>query len=416
MEKANVIVIGGGASGMMAAITAAREGSKVTILEHMDRVGKKILSTGNGRCNYTNTNQDLSNYHSSDMSFVENILGQFNNFQTLKFFDRLGVLSKNRDGYIYPYSNQASTILDVLRMELFALNVNVETAVTIKMIEKRKQTFVVHAMHKDYEAESLIIATGSKAAPASGSDGSGYEYATRFGHVIVPVVPALVQLRSDNKVFKSISGVRCEANVSLFVDGLPVAEDTGELQLTDYGISGIPVFQISRFASRALYAKKRVTVYIDFFPEYEYQNLMKILNQRLKNNKERTIEDALIGMINKKLITMFIKESGINLGTKCGFITEKGIKSLVNTMNNFKVGIIGTNSFDNAQTCAGGVEVNQLNPYTLESNYVKGLFFAGEIIDVDGACGGYNLQWAWSTGYVAGKNAALKKPVFNLKG
>ncbi|MBR5337337.1 MAG: NAD(P)/FAD-dependent oxidoreductase [Lachnospiraceae bacterium] len=414
MDKSNVIVIGGGASGMMAAITAAREGSKVTILERMDRVGKKILSTGNGKCNYTNRNQDIANYHGADPAFISNILDQFDSFQTMRFFDRLGIMAKDKNGYIYPNSGQASSILDVLRMEIFACNINVECGVKVTAVEKKNQTFIVHTFLKDYEADSLIIACGSKAAPSTGSDGSGYEYVKAFGHKIIPVLPALVQLKSDQKFFKSIAGVRCDAHVSLFTDNNPVASDTGELQITDYGISGIPVFQVSRYASIALNEHKKVTVFIDFFPDLDHESLIKLLVNRFNINKTKSVSDAMIGMINKKLITLFIREAAINPEISAGKLTEKEIERLAGVMDNFKVNIVATNSFENAQVCCGGVDTEEINPYTMESKLLRGLFFAGEIVDVDGACGGYNLQWAWSSGYVAGKNASLKKPVFSL--
>lgn len=412
--KANVIVIGGGASGMMAAICAARNGSKVTILERMDRVGKKILSTGNGKCNYTNRNQDISNYHGADPAFISTILEQFDYFQTMRFFDKLGIMAKDKNGYIYPNSNQASSVLDVLRMEIFACNINVECGVKITSVEKKNQTFIVHTFLKDYEADSIIIATGSKAAPSTGSDGSGYDYVKSFGHKIKPVLPALVQLKSDQKFFKAIAGVRTDACVTLFVENNPMATDTGELQITDYGISGIPVFQVSRYASIALNEHKKVTAAINFFPEYDHDSLIKLLVNRFNLNKSKSTLDAMIGMINKKLITLFLKESGISSDIHAGKLGEREINRLAATMDNFKVNIVSTNSFENAQVCCGGVDTAEINPYTMESTLVRGLFFAGEIVDVDGACGGYNLQWAWSSGFVAGKNASLKKPVFSL--
>lgn len=413
MEGAKVIVIGGGPSGMMAAITAARNGGNVTILERNDRVGKKILSTGNGKCNFTNRNQDISNYH-GDSDFIARILEQFDHFQTMRFFDRLGIIAKDKNGYIYPNSNQASSVLDVLRMEIFACNINVECGIKITGVEKVGHRFVVHTFLKDYDADSVIIATGSKAAPSTGSDGSGYEYVLSFGHTLVPVLPSLVQLRSDPKLFKAIAGVRTDAHCMLYVENDLVADDKGELQITDYGISGIPVFQISRYASIALNERKKVRVLIDFFPEMDYETLTKLLINRFNLYKTRSVEDAMIGMINKKLVTMFIKESGLSPTAAAGSLNEDQIKRLAKNMNRFKVNITGTNSFDNAQVCCGGISTKEINPYTMESEKARGLFFAGEIVDVDGACGGYNLQWAWSSGFVAGKNAALKKPVFSL--
>ena len=256
MKQRNVIIVGGGASGMLAAISAAREGAKVTILEHKDRIGKKILSTGNGRCNLTNEYMTPDCFRGDDVSIVSSVLKQFGYEETIDFFEKLGVILKNRQGYIYPISDQASTILDVLRMELERLKVSVCLEHCVTAIKKNAKGFQVVTNKGTYQGDALILATGGKAASVLGSDGSGYSLAKQFGHLMSPVVPALVQLKGKGTYFKQVAGVRTQARISLYVNDIFVSEDTGELQLTNYGISGIPVFQISRYAAKGLYEKK----------------------------------------------------------------------------------------------------------------------------------------------------------------
>lgn len=405
MRSTDICIIGGGASGMMSAIIAARNGSRVTIIEHMDRVGKKILSTGNGRCNYTNTNQALSNYRCANEEFVSLVLQQFGYNETIKFFSEFGIIPKDRNGYIYPNSNQASSILDVLRFEMEKLKVNVLTQTNVIQINEKKNGFEIRTDGEDFLAKRLILATGSKAAKVTGSDGSGYDFAKYFGHSIKPVVPALVQLKSDMKCFKAMSGVRTDGKIDLYVNDNLVSSDTGELQLTDYGISGIPVFQVSRFAALGIYEKRNVYAKVNFLPQFQIEEVKSIIENRRVTSKNEVC-DALTGMLNKKLITVLVKEAGISVNKRINELSDTEIESLTKKICEFKINIISTNSFDNAQVCAGGVDTNDINPKTMESKIVPGLFFAGEIVDVDGACGGYNLQWAWSSGYVAGIGAS----------
>lgn len=244
-----ITVIGGGASGMMAAITAAGEGARVTLLEHKDRIGKKILSTGNGRCNFTNTHQEPICYHSENFLFPWEIVSRFNVQDTVSFFLQLGVYSKNRNGYLYPNSDQASAVLDALRMELKRLKIDVRTETHCREIIPGKKGFRILTDQGNFSSQRVILCAGSKAAPSTGSDGSGYDLAKRLGHHMIPVLPALVQLRCSERFFKQIAGVRTNGTVSVWADGQCLARDGGEIQLTAYGISGIPVFQVSRYAA-----------------------------------------------------------------------------------------------------------------------------------------------------------------------
>ena len=406
MKQKHVVIVGGGASGLVAAISAAREGAKVTIIEQKDRLGKKILSTGNGRCNLTNEYMDISCFRSDDMNLVSEVLRQFGYTETIKFFEDLGVILKNRQGYIYPISDQASTISDILIMELKRLNVIILLEQSVKKISKSDIGFLVRTDIEVVLCDAVILSAGSKAAPVLGSDGSGYTLAKSFGHHLSPVVPALVQLKGKSNLFKQVSGVRTHAKVTVFVDGAPLAEDHGELQLTNYGISGIPVFQISRFASKGLCEKKKVTVEVDYMPNMTDDEFKSFLEKRLANHSDKTAEEFFTGMFHQKLIGLFLKISRISPSVSMTEVTSDKLQLFQKVCKHFIVDIEGTNDFDQAQICAGGVKTSEINPQNMESLYMKDLYLTGELLDVDGICGGYNLQWAWATGYIAGKHAA----------
>lgn len=403
-----VIVIGGGASGMTAAIFAARQGAAVTLLEHMDRVGKKILSTGNGKCNLTNRRMDASCYRSSAPEFPMEVLGRFGEPETETFFEELGIVLKDRNGYLYPASGQASSVLDALREELSRLGVNIVTECGEAEVaapgsgKGGNQEWTVLCKKGRFCSDALILAAGSKAAPSTGSDGSGYDLAKRLGHRIIRPLPALVQLRCREKFFKQISGVRADACVSIWADGERLAYDQGELQLTDYGISGIPVFQVSRFASVALSRGAQVKAEIDFYPELGRKELGRFLRERRQLLGDRNADSFLTGWFNKKLALLFLRLAGISLDRNVSSLTETQLSELGRRIKQFETEIVETNPFANAQICCGGVDVREVNPHTMESKKRKGLYLAGELLDVDGICGGYNLQWAWSTGALAG--------------
>ncbi len=409
MKQRHVIIVGGGASGLVAAITAARCGARVTVIEQKDRLGKKILSTGNGRCNFTNEYVDLQCFRGDHVKIVSTVLEEFGHQDTLDFFAELGVLFKNRQGYLYPISDQASTILDVLCMELERHAVQVVLNEAVTDIEKNKQGFVVSTARSTYKGDALILATGGRAASVLGSDGSGYALAKSFGHSLSPVVPALVQLRCKGKYFKQLAGIRTHATVTLCVDGVITASDTGELQLTNYGISGIPVFQVSRYAAKALYENKAVTAMVDLLPNMEPDVLHHLFEERKAKHMEKTAEDFLIGTFHKKLIPVLLHMSGIDPKINVSKIRNEQWTKLTTVCKQFTVEVEDTNDFEQAQVCAGGVRTAEIDGRTMESQYADDLYLTGELLDIDGICGGYNLQWAWSTGYIAGKNAAKGK-------
>lgn len=425
------IVIGGGAAGMTAAITASKNGLSTCILEHMDKMGKKILQTGNGKCNLTNTVLNKNCYLCDDTDFVMEVIDKFDVDMTIDFFKKIGIYPKSKNGYIYPNSEQASSVLEVLRIEVEHQGVTVNTGIKVIKAEPFKvesvkvepikidknisktstPLFKITTSEGIFTANSLIIATGSKASPKSGSDGSGYILAESFGHTVIKPLPALVQLRSDLKLCKAMSGVRSEGTVSLVIDGKLVASDTGEIQYTDYGISGIPVFQISRFAVRAVDEKKKTEVHIDMFPSEKKEDLLELINSRKEIDGHKTLEQFFEGMLNRKLICAVLNRISINPSDKVNEVLRwkpDTFERIVTMIKTFVVPINGFNSFENGQICSGGADTKEIKT-TMESKLIKNLYFAGEIVDVDGLCGGYNLQWAWSSGYVAGINAAKNR-------
>lgn len=406
MKQMQVVVVGGGASGMVAAISAARNGAKVVLLEQKDRIGKKLLSTGNGRCNLTNENMNDTYFRGDDTSIIGPVLEKFGYEETLQFFGDLGVLFKNKQGYVYPISEQATTILDVLRMELARLKVEIRTETAVLDIKKEGEGFCIVTDKGDIYTSRLILATGGRAASTLGSDGSGYRLAKELGHHITEVVPALVQLHGNGTYFKQLAGVRTNANVQLLVDGECVAADCGELQLTNYGISGIPVFQVSRYAAKALARKKQVVAEIDFLPSMSEDEFFTFMESRKSLQKEKTAEEFCVGIFHKKLIGVLLKCANIPLSLSMYKVNEKQFYTFLHLCKHFEIEITGTNSFEQAQICAGGVKTTEICPQTMESIFHKNLYLTGELLDIDGVCGGYNLQWAWATGYIAGVHAA----------
>lgn len=400
----NVLIVGGGASGLAAGIFAARRGHKVTILEHKDKIGKKILATGNGKCNYTNLVQLPECYRSNDSSFPIKVLSVFGVHETLDFFRQLGIYPKERDGYIYPNSEQAASVVQVLEMELKRLKVNICLDVHVEHIQKNKNTFKLTTNRGEFTADKVILAAGGCASPNHGSDGSGYLLAKELGHKILKPLPALVQLKSKEKYFKTLAGVRTEAYIKLFVNDSFTAEEKGELLIAGYGVSGIPIFQLSRFAAKAISENKKVDLRIDFLPALNWKDTFELITDRVKSNPKKTAEESMIGLFNNKLAFVMLNEVGIEPALFCEKVNKKNITDLVNQIKEWKIPISETNPFEQAQVSAGGVDTGQISPTTMESKLVKGLYLTGELVDVDGTCGGYNLQWAWSTGAVAGMN------------
>ncbi len=409
-----VAVVGGGAAGMMAAVQAAYAGARVTVYERNDRVGKKILSTGNGKCNFSNEDMRAACYYGSGAGYVDGFYKQFGVAETKTFFRELGMRIKDRNGYLYPASEQAATVLDVLRYEMERLGIEICAGCRVTGIDGpgnpgcRLTLETETAAYKKRTYDAVILACGGRAVPKTGSDGTGLAMAKRLGHRIVPTVPALTALRCGETFWKQVAGVRCEARLMLYIDGNGVSSVQGELQLTDYGISGIPVFQFSRIAAYALQEGRTVTVKIDLMPDPGAADTQEAFwAQRWERQKGQSMEQFVTGTVNKKVGLLLLKLAGIRETETVCEIEGARRRKLEQLFHVFEVTVKGTNSFEQAQVCAGGVDFAEVTD-RLESVRRPGLFFAGEMLDIDGICGGYNLQWAWSSGAVAGRAAAGK--------
>lgn len=413
-QQKRILIIGGGASGLMAAITAAENGAEVTILEHMPRVGKKLLSTGNGKCNLTNLKLAKECYRCGRESFPMEVIKTFSVPETLAFFRRLGVVTTDRNGYVYPASGQAQTILDALTERMAELGIETVLECEPTAVLKTPKGFEVRTSQGTFCGAFVILAAGSMAAGNTGSDGSGYAIAESLGHKIKKPLPALVQLRCRGDFFKSVTGVRTDARVSLYTLGKAgelqtlLASDRGELQLTDYGLSGIPVFQVSRYASEALDRKKKVTAVVDFFPGGSREELFCMLRDQRRYLAGRNAAAFLNGMFHKKLAALFLKAAGLKETRPVKTLTDRELDALAGLIKEASFAVTAVNPFEKAQVCMGGVSTREVEASTMESRLVPGLYFAGEILDVDGICGGYNLQWAWSSGHLAGVSAAKR--------
>lgn len=409
-----VAIIGGGAAGMMAAIVAARNGANVVIYERMNRVGKKILTTGNGRCNLTNINlnhQNLGCLHSTNRDLVRNILKQFTVEDTINFFEVLGIAHKvEGGGKVFPMSDQASSVLDVLRYEMDKLGIAVLCDCEIQSVKKLKDRFLLKDRSgAEYSADKVIMVTGGMSSPSLGSNGSGYELAKNLGHKVVKPFPALVQLKLESPFLKAIKGIKFDGEALILVDGEALRKEEGEILFTEYGISGPPILQLSRKAIEALEYKREPQLKIDMFPGHTHDELVDLISLRLSYQYDRPLDFSFIGLINKRIIPVILKEAGIHqLDKMCSEVSNKEIKNIVKILKGWEFSITGSQSWANSQVTAGGIDVSSICPESLESKLVKGLFFAGEILDVDGDCGGYNLQWAWSSGYVVGNEATIK--------
>ncbi len=454
MKKKKVIIIGGGASGLAASIAAARKGAEVTVLEHSENIGKKLLATGNGRCNYTNSytaraSEFKSRYHSlSDAGFAEKVLNNFGYEDTIRFFREIGVEPKLRryayddSFYVYPMSDQASSVLRALKQEADANNVRFITSCKVRSVAHINTSpctslFVVDAENASYKSDALIVCTGGRASPATGSDGSGFDFPCAFGHTMWGFLPALCPLKCAAGFFKDIKGVRHECRVELLINSTGheehseeyrlarhiegpadnfgfLSEDkigssyfaSGEVQFTGEGISGIPVFQLSRYASIALKMGKQVRARLDLMPEYSMEEVMELLDSRADHLSDRTMEYFFNGLLNDKLARLILRLASIKPHIGIYSLEERDIEKLSRILKGLTVAVEDTAGFDNAQCTVGGIDAREIDPDTMESEIISDLYFAGELIDIDGDCGGYNLQWAWSTGVIAGRSAA----------
>ncbi len=404
-----LVVIGAGPAGIMAAITAARRGREVLLLERKNDVGGKIPVTGDGKGNLTNINLDLSHYHSCYPEFILPALTEFGFTKTRDFFEDLGLkLCIDHQGRVFPYSREASIIKKLLLAELRRLEVEIFTGVAIQEIRKIGSNLEMVRKHSpSYYGRKVVIATGGLAAPQLGATGDGYHWAVKLGHHLEPLFPSLVQLTTNlpNRNFLNKLKV-IEAVLTLSIDNQIRERKRGDLLFTAGGISGTAIFSLSRMASAALAQDKKVALRINFLPHLTKKDFSAFFRNKKKNNTQQTVILLLQGILPERLSQFILRLLNIPLELTIGQISEKQIASIMSHIFNFPLSITGTQSWKYAQVTCGGVSVKEVNPETMQSKIVPNLYFAGEILDVDGDCGGYNLQWAWSSGYLAGKSAA----------
>ena len=408
MER--IVIIGGGASGLVAAIYAKKEDNEVIILERNKECGKKLLTTGNGKCNYWNEDQSLTHYHSENNELISEIITFNNQKEILNMFNSLGIIPKIKQGYYYPFSNQAETVREALLKETIKKNVEIKTNFLVENVKKSKKKFIIKSRNEEIEADKVIISTGSFASPKTGSTGMGYHFLSKFGHSIIEPLPALVQLIAKFPYLKDWKGIRTDVILKLEENEKIIAEDKGELQLTDYGISGICTFNLSSYVSRGLKNNKEEIIHINFLPFLkEDSNIMKWFDDRNELLNNPTLYELLNPILNYKLVKIILKVSRLQGALSWNDLFEEEQLTLVENLINFKLEIINTKSFDNAQCCSGGIPLTEINLKTMESLKVNKLFITGELLDINGDCGEYNLSLAWISGMLAGKASKESK-------
>lgn len=400
----DIAVIGGGASGLFAAAVSANAGSRVCLIESNPRVGRKILETGNGRCNLSHKPVDGTEYRGSGADRMPGFIKRFGVDETLDYFRSIGLLTRERDGYVYPYSETASAVLDVLRFSVEDAGVDVYTDRRADSVVRFDDGFEAAGIR----ARKIILATGGSADPASGSDGNGFKLARDLGLGVIEPLPALVKVCTrDPKDMAVTAGVRVKGKVSVVTSGCNES-DSGEIQFTKDGLSGIPVFNVSRYISRALADGGQVKLVLDLMPDAGLSDIEAYVSSLTggADHEGRTVEEALAGLLHKKINALICKRIGITAGTPAGSVTPELISRYASEVKSLEYEIVSTYGFDQAQVTCGGVDFAEVDD-DLQCIRIPGLYLAGEILDTDGPCGGYNLQWAWTSGYIAGTSAAV---------
>ena len=403
----NVLIIGGGASGMMAALTAAQNGHCVTLLERQARVGRKLLSTGNGRCNLTNLNVSPAHYHGEEVSFADYALQYADVASTLRRFGDLGLLTVTEDsGRVYPYSNMAGSVLDVLRFALEQPGIALHTGVTVTRLRKKGELFTAETEGGEtFTARRVILAAGGAAGSKVGGVMDGYRLAKSLGHHRTALYPSLVQLKTDPTYPRSLKGVKTDARLRLCRGKTVLAENEGEILFTEYGVSGPAVFEISR---QAAIGGEGLTLHLDLWAEKSHEEICSHLARRCRSKagcagSEQTAGCIFAGVLHSRLGQVVAKAAGLSPAVPLGSLQAADLDALAAQCKDFPLPVTGTCGFDQAQVTAGGLDTAEFDPHTLQSRLVSGLYACGELLDIDGDCGGYNLQWAWSSGRLAGK-------------
>ena len=393
-----IIVIGGGASGIVASIFAKRDNNEVIVLEKNSKCLKKLLITGNGKCNYFNDDFSIDHYYSDCIDKLSGIINSDNKERVLDFFSSIGVVSRIKNGYYYPNSNQSYSVYNSLLKESSIRGVNIVCDCKVLNIVKNNDKFIVSTSNGDYVCDKVIISTGGKSYPKTGSEGDGYLFGSSLGHKLIPVVPSLVGLVSNDKFFKNLSGVRCDACVSL-----GSKNEIGEVQFTDYGLSGICIFNLSNLACRL----GNCSIKINFFYKFginSFSSFCEFFDSVCKKVHGRSICELLEGYLNYKIVNVVLKLCNINNSISWNSLSHDKKELLYEMLTSFNVSIIGTKGFDVAQVSLGGISLDDIDINTFESKIVPGLYFTGEVMDVTGDCGGYNLGFAFLSGMIAGES------------
>ncbi len=425
-NKYDVAVVGGGASGMVAACFCAASGKKVCILEKNKKLGRKLSVTGNGKCNLTNYSMGEEHYASScdteKSTFVENILADYGTVDILEWFGKIGILCKDKNGYLYPVSEQAQSVTGALEAELKRLNVDVFLEKDVREINKSAYGCFVIESDDSFFADKLILSCGGPAAPVYGASRFGFDYLKKTGHTVSEPLPALCPVAVSDKIIKSLAGVRLEAEIEIIL-GNEKHWEKGEIIFNADNVSGIPVFQLSRYVSkyfdRFAVGKNgqksgsqgnnnvnRAALKIDLIPSFTQNELVDFCMQLSERNPKLTVEYLFRGILNYKAVYYVLKENGFDPEQCVSGLNRKSFERMVSCLKNFNLSVTGTKGFENAQVCTGGLSTDDINWNTLESKLVKGLYVTGELLDVDGNCGGYNLHFAFATGMRSGKAAA----------
>ena len=397
-----VVVIGGGAAGILAALTAAEgEKRRVILLERQQRIGRKLLATGNGRCNLTNTGATLEHYHGEQADFAAPALAKFSPQDALDYFHSLGLMTvEEYGGRVYPLSNSANSVVDVLRFALEKRGVEVRCACPVRSIARRDRGYTVVTDEGSLSADYLIVACGGAAGAKLGGVMDGYELLKPLGHKRTALHPALVQLITPPEYPRALKGVRADGRLRLLSGSETLAKGEGELQFTDNGLSGPAAFDVSRAAATA---GEGLTLSMNFFREYSSPQVLALLKQRRESYPQLESAQLFTGMLHNRLGKMLVKYAGLPQELPLGKLSDAQLEQAVQAAMDFRLKLLGTEGFDHAQVTAGGIKTTGFNPETLESWFMPGLFVCGELLDVDGDCGGYNLQWAWSSGRLAGR-------------
>ncbi len=401
----DLLIVGGGAAGLMSATIVQNKGLRVGLLERNARVGKKLLATGNGRCNYTNIYTSLEDFSGEDVGFASTALETFPPQTILSYFRSLGIEPQiEANGKAFPSSEQAGSFLDLFLLRLRNGDIDILTDTFVKGIRKKKGRFIVTTNDgKNLTAKKVLLCTGGKAMPSSGSDGNGYSLAASLGHSITPLSPSLVQLMLQGNFFPKIEGVKLRRWLHLGLGDKFLQTEEGDLLFANYGISGPPALQLSRLAGALLSQGKTPWVSISLFNE-PLQETYERLMERSSFFPERSIHDALIGLVHKRLIPVIIQEARIdNIRRPVSSLTKKETYSLAQLLTDWRIPIRGLKGWSSAQVTAGGVNTKEVDPASMESTIISGLYFAGEILDIDGRSGGFNLQWAWSSAAIASR-------------